>query len=156
MRAERLQQKSAFRQHDRQYHNYRRAAFAGIEQLANCPSMLLVILNPIADNEIRVYNSSLAHRARSRRAVSAAPSRISAKDISFPLLLASAPLSDLMPGCTRMVARSPSTEYPDFSPGLIRKAFRIFSGMVVCPLLARHVRHEIVEFIRKACAWRRR
>ena len=24
------------------------------------------------------------------------------------------------------------------------------------PLLARHIRHEIVEFIRKACEWRRR
>jgi len=32
-------------------------------------------------------------------------------------------------------SRSPATSYSNLSPGLIRKAFRIFSGMVVCPLL---------------------
>jgi hypothetical protein len=56
--------------------------------------------------------------------------RISAKDIPSPFLLASAPLSDRIPGCTRTVARYSSTSYCSVSPGLTRKALRTFSGIV--------------------------
>lgn len=44
-------------------------------------------------------------------------------------------MRDRVPGCTRMVAWSPSTAYSSLSPGLIRSALRIRPGMVVCPLL---------------------
>src|ERR1700719_1074180 len=65
----------------------------------------------------------------------AAASRIWAKDIPLPFLLARTPLSDRVPGCTRIVTWSPSTAYSRVSPGLMRKALRIFPGIVVCPLL---------------------
>src|SRR5260370_6820808 len=65
----------------------------------------------------------------------AAASRISPKLIFFPFLLASAPFSDRVPGCTRIVAWSPSTTYWSLSPGLICSALRIFPGIVVCPFL---------------------
>src|ERR1700738_5547804 len=90
----------------------------------------------MANDQICVDKPSLAHRMPSRlRAAVAAASRIRAKDIPLPFLLASTPLSDRVPGCTRIVAWSPSTTYSSMSPGLIRKALRIFPGMVVCPLL---------------------
>src|SRR5215470_4707966 len=69
------------------------------------------------------------------RAAFAVASRIWVKDIPLPFLLASKPLSDRVPRCTRTVTWSPSTTYSSLSPGLIRNALRIFPGMVVCPLL---------------------
>jgi len=69
------------------------------------------------------------------RAAVAAASRIWAKDIPLPFLLARTPLSDRVPGCTRIVTWSPSIAYSSVSPGLMRKALRIFPGIVVCPLL---------------------
>src|SRR6202011_1200882 len=90
----------------------------------------------MANDQICVDKPSLVHRAPSRlRAAVAAASRIWAKDIPLPFLLASTPLSDRVPRCTRMVAWSPSTKYSSLSPGLTRNAFLIFPGMVVCPLL---------------------
>jgi len=74
-------------------------------------------------------------RALTTRAASAAAFRISANDIFFPFSLARMPLSERIPGCTRIVARSPSTSYSNRSPGMIPKAFRILPGIVVCPLL---------------------
>src|SRR5215475_9787842 len=98
--------------------------------------MLFVVLHEVADNGVCIDKPSLAHRVPSRvGAASAAASRISANDMPFPLLLARAPLSERRPGCTRIVTRSPSTSYSNLSPGLIRRAFRIFSGIVVWPLL---------------------
>src|SRR5205807_10529560 len=90
----------------------------------------------MANDQIRVDQPSLAHRMPSRaRAAFAAASRIWAKDIPLPFLLASTPLTDRVPGCTRIVAWSPATTYSSVSPGLIRKALRICPGIVVCPLL---------------------
>src|SRR2546427_7649385 len=96
-----------------------------------------MILYQVSDDYIGVYQPSLcAHRILARpRAAFAAASRISPKLIFLPFLLASAPFSDRVPGCTRIVAWSPSTKYSSLSPGLIRNALRIFPGMVVCPLL---------------------
>src|SRR5271169_7223429 len=98
--------------------------------------MLFMVLHEIANDQIGVDKPSFAHRVPSRpRAALAAASQIWAKDIPFPFLLASTPLSDRVPNCTRRVAWSPSTAYSSLSPGLIRNAFLIFPGMVVCPLL---------------------
>src|SRR5579862_315893 len=136
MTVKRLKYKHALGQNDWQHHNYQVASIASIKQRASCSGMLVMVLHQIANNQIRIDKSSLAHRLLSWwRAASAAALRISAKDIPLPFLLASRPLSDRMPGCTRMVAWSPATAYSNLSPGLIRKAFRIFSGIVVCPLL---------------------
>src|SRR5258708_37314281 len=133
MLIERVQYKHALGQNSRQHDNHDIAAVTGIEQFSGGLGMLFVILYEIANNQIGVDQPSLAHRTSSRRA--AAASRICAKDIPLPFLLASAPFSDRVPGCTRMVAWSPSTRYSSLSPGLIRNALRIFPGMVVCPLL---------------------
>src|SRR5713226_5481142 len=99
--------------------------------------MLFMILYQVSDDYIGVYQPSFCgHRmlARSRVAFAAA-SRISPKLIFLPFLLASAPFSDRVPGCTRIVAWSPSTAYWSLSPGLICSALRIFPGIVVCPFL---------------------
>src|SRR6266487_4056411 len=99
--------------------------------------MLFMVLYQVSDDYIGVYQPSLcAHRILARsRAAFAAASRISPKLILFPFLLASAPFSDRVPGCTRIVAWSPSTAYWSLSPGLICSAWRIFPGIVVCPFL---------------------
>src|SRR5260370_11345552 len=99
--------------------------------------MLFMVLYQVSDDYIGVYQPSLcAHRILARpRAAFAAASRISPKLIFLPFLLASAPFSDRVPGCTRIVAWSPSTAYWSLSPGLICSALRIFPGMVVCPFL---------------------
>src|SRR5882724_8392519 len=99
--------------------------------------MLFMVLYQVSDDYIGVHQPSLcAHRILARsRAAFAAASRISPKLIFFPFLLASAPFSDRVPGCTRIVAWSPSTAYWSLSPGLICSAWRIFPGMVVCPFL---------------------
>src|SRR5260370_37037738 len=96
-----------------------------------------MVLYQVSDDYIGVYQPSLcAHRILARpRAAFAAASRISPKLIFFPFLLASAPFSDRVPGCTRIVAWSPSTAYWSLSPGLICSAWRIFPGIVVCPFL---------------------
>jgi hypothetical protein len=79
---------------------------------------------------------SFAHRSHSRpRAAFTAASRIWAKNIPLPFLLASTPLSDRVLRCTRTVMWSPSRTYSSLSPGLIHNALRIFLGIVVCPLL---------------------
>src|SRR5712692_8733173 len=99
--------------------------------------MLFMVLYQVSDDYIGVYQPSLcAHRILARsRAAFAAASRISPKLIFLPFLLASAPFSDRVPGCTRIVAWSPSTAYWSLSPGLICSALRIFPGIVVCPFL---------------------
>src|SRR5258708_31082391 len=98
--------------------------------------MLFMVLYQVSDNYIGVHQHSFcAHRMRVRRSRVAAASRISPKLILFPFLLASAPFSDRVPGCTRIVAWSPSTAYWSLSPGLICSALRIFPGIVVCPFL---------------------
>src|SRR5712692_1629446 len=99
--------------------------------------MLFMVLYQVSDDYIGVYQPSLcAHRILARsRAAFAAASRISPKLIFLPFLLASAPFSDRVPGCTRIVAWSPSTTYSSLSPGFISSALRIFPGMVVCPFL---------------------
>src|SRR3989475_12075918 len=96
-----------------------------------------MVLYQVSDDYIGVYQPSLcAHRILARsRAAFAAASRISPKLIFLPFLLASAPLSDRVPGCTRIVAWSPSTAYWSLSPGLICSALRISPGIVVCPFL---------------------
>src|SRR5258708_7590158 len=99
--------------------------------------MLFMVLHQVPNDYIGVYQPSFcAHRILARpRAAFAAASRISPKLIFLPFLLASAPLSDRVPGCTRIVAWSPSTAYWSLSPGLICSAWRIFPGIVVCPFL---------------------
>src|SRR5713226_767504 len=99
--------------------------------------MLFMVLYQVSDDYIGVYQPSLcAHRILARpRAAFAAASRISPKLIFLPFLLASAPFSDRVPGCTRIVAWSPSTTYWSLSPALIWSALRIFPGIVVCPFL---------------------
>src|SRR5947209_19575085 len=94
-----------------------------------------MVLHQVADDQIGVHEPSLgAHRLPARpSAAFAAASRISPKLIFLPFLLASAPFSDRVPGCTRIVAWSPSTAYWSLSPGLICSALRIFPGIVVCP-----------------------
>src|SRR5215813_130817 len=95
-----------------------------------------MILNQVADDQIGIDKPSFAHRMASRpRTAFAAASRIWVKDIPLPFLLVSIPLRDRVPRCTRTVTWSPSTMYSSLSPGLIRKASRIFLGIVVCPLL---------------------
>src|SRR5215471_4136652 len=96
-----------------------------------------MVLHQVADDQIGVHQPSFgAHRIPARpRAALVAASRISPKLIFLPFLLASAPLSDRVPGCTRILAWSPSTTYSSLSPGLICSALRIFPGMVVCPFL---------------------
>src|SRR5260370_1617499 len=99
--------------------------------------MLFTVLYQVSDDYIGVHQPALcAHRMLARsRAAFAAASRISPKLIFFRFLLASAPFSDRVPGCTRIVAWSPSTAYWSLSPGLIGSALRIFPGIVVCPFL---------------------
>src|SRR6266446_9546838 len=96
-----------------------------------------MVLYQVSDDYIGVHQPSLcAHRMLARsRAAFAAASRISPKLIFLPFLLASAPFSDRVPGCTRIVAWSPSTIYWSLSPGLIWSALRIVPGIVVCPFL---------------------
>src|SRR5213594_4606534 len=136
MLIERLQYKHALGQNSWQHDNHDIAAVTSIEQFSGGLGMLFVILYEIANNQIGVDQPSLGHRTSSRpRASSAAASRICAKDIPLPFLLASVPFSDRVPGCTRMVAWSPFTIYSSLSPGLICRALRISPGIVVCPLL---------------------
>src|SRR6266568_6849304 len=99
--------------------------------------MLFMVLYQVSDDYIGVHQPSLgAHRIPARpSAAFVAASLISPKLIFLPFLLASAPFSDRVPGCTRIVAWSPSTAYSSLSPGLICSALRIFPGMVVCPFL---------------------
>src|SRR5260370_34119677 len=99
--------------------------------------MLFMVLYQVSDDYIGVYQPSLcAHRILARpRAAFAAASRISPKLIFLPVLLASAPFSDRVPGCTRIVAWSPSAAYWSLSPDLICSALRISPGIVVCPFL---------------------
>src|SRR5213080_2086340 len=131
MLIERLQYKHALGQNSWQHDNHDIAAVTSIEQFSGGLGMLFVILYEIANNQIGVDQPSLGHRTSSRpRASSAAASRICAKDIPLPFLLASVPFSDRVPGCTRMVAWSPSTRYSSLSPGLIRNALRIYPGML--------------------------
>src|SRR5437016_3476655 len=96
-----------------------------------------MVLYKVPNDQIGIDKLSLAgHRMPSRsRAAFAAASRIWAKASPLPVLLASTPLSDRVPGCTRMVAWSPFTIYSSLSPGLICRALRISPGIVVCPLL---------------------
>src|SRR5438093_7747743 len=136
MLIERVQYKHALGQNSRQHNNHDIAAVTSVEQFSSGLGMLFVILYEIANNQIGVDQPSLAHRTSSRpRASSAAASRICAKDITLPFLLASVLFSHRVPWRTRMVAWRPSTRYSSLSPGLIRNALRIFPGMVVCPLL---------------------
>src|SRR5258706_14222252 len=136
MLIKRLQYKHALGQDSWQNDNHDIAAVTGIETFSGGLGMLFVILYEITNNQIGVDQPSLAHRTSSRpRAASAAASRICAKDIPLPFLLASAPFSDRVPGCTRIVAWSPSTRYWSLSPGLIWSALRIVPGIVVCPFL---------------------
>src|SRR5258708_661027 len=98
--------------------------------------MLFMVLYQVSDNYIGVHQPSFcAHRMLARRATFAAASRVSSKFILFPLLLANSPFSARVPGCTRIVAWSPSTAYWSLSPGLICSALRIFPGIVVCAFL---------------------
>src|SRR5215469_6727067 len=136
MLIERLQHKHALSENSWQHHNHYVAAIARIKQPSRGLGMRFMVLYQIANDQIGVDEPSFAHRMLSRpRAAFAAASRIWAKDIPLPFLLASTPLSARMPRCTRMVAWSPSTAYSSLSPALIRNALRIFPGMVVCPLL---------------------
>src|ERR1700684_218353 len=136
MLVERLKYKHTLSQNSWQHHDHHVAAVAGIEQPSSGLGMLFMVLHKIANDQTGVDKPSFAHRVPWRpRAAFAAVSRICAKDIPFPFLLASTPLSDRVPGCTRMVAWSPSTTYSSLSPGLLCSALRILPGMVVCPLL---------------------
>src|SRR5207245_11519830 len=96
-----------------------------------------MVLHQVADDQIGVHEPSLgAHRLPARpSAAFVAAARISPKLIFLPFLLASAPFSDRVPGCTRIVVWSPSTAYWSLSPGSICSAFRIFPGFVVCLFL---------------------
>jgi hypothetical protein len=99
------------------------------------PTADLIVLDEIARNQVCVDEDPLPHGTLlRRRAAFAAVSRIWAKDMRLPLLLASAPFSERMPGWTRMVAWSSSMAYSSVSPGLILRALRTLPGMVVCPL----------------------
>src|SRR5437763_16717071 len=90
--------------------------------------MLFVILYEVADDQIGIHQPSPgAHRVPARlRAALVAASRISPKLIFLPFLLASTPLSARVPGCTRIVAWSPSTMYSSLSPD--RKSTRLNSS----------------------------
>src|SRR6516164_10488669 len=117
MPVESFQHEHALCQNHRQHDNYHVAAIAGIEEPTRRLGMLVMVLYQIANDRVGIDKPSFAHREPSRaRARSAAAARISAKDIRFAFLLASAPLSDRMPGCTRMVARSPCTAYSSLAP----------------------------------------
>jgi hypothetical protein len=58
----RLKHKNTLCQNDRQYHDDHVAPIAGIEQLAGCSCMFVVVLYQIADNQISVDKSLFAHR----------------------------------------------------------------------------------------------
>src|SRR5512133_1402519 len=133
MPVKRLKHEYALPKDRGQQHNGHLAAIAGVEQFAGCFGMFLMILNQIADDEVGIDKLPLLAACLASPGRLRGGSRISAKAIPFPFLLASTPFSDRIPGWTRMVARSPSTSYSSLSPGLIRNARRIFSGMVVCP-----------------------
>src|SRR5262249_53181217 len=105
MLVERLQHKHALGKDSRQYHNQHAATVAGIEQHSRSSGVYFMVLHQIANDQIGVDDPSFAHREPSRaRAAFAAASRIWAKDIPLPFLLASTPLSDRVPRCTRIVA----------------------------------------------------
>src|SRR5215467_3685049 len=103
MLVERVQHKHRLRQNSWQYHNDHIATVAAIEQLSRSLGVPFVVLHQIADDQIGIDKPSLAHRVPSLpRAAFPAASRILAKDIPLPFLLASTPLSDRVPRCTRM------------------------------------------------------
>src|SRR6266581_7813847 len=137
MLIEGLQYEHALGQDGGQHYDDHFASIAGIKQLSGGLGVLFMVLYKIPNDQIGIDKLSLAaHRMPSRsRAAFAAASRIWAKASPLPFLLASTPLSDRVPGCTRMMAWFPSTRYSSLSPGLLRNALRIFPGMVVCPLL---------------------
>ena len=62
MPVEGFEYKHALCQNDRQHHNYQVTTIAGIEQLASSSGMFLVVLYQIADNQVSVDESLLAHR----------------------------------------------------------------------------------------------
>src|ERR1700733_1647011 len=136
MLVKRIQYKHALSQNSRQHHDHHLAAVAGSKKSSSGLGVSFMVLYQMANDQIGIDKPPLAHRMPSRlRAADAAASRIWVKDIPLPFLLASTPLSDRAPGCTRIVAWSPCTTYSSVSPGLIRKALRIFPGIVVCPFL---------------------
>src|SRR5579859_680849 len=137
MFVERLQHKHALRQDCRQHDNFDVSPIASLKELPRGLGVLFLVLYQVADNQIGINEPSLgAHRLSARpNAALAAAWRISAKVIFRPFLLDSTPFSDRVPGCTRIVTASPSTTYSSLSPGLIRNAWRISPGIVVCPFL---------------------
>src|SRR5260370_20662038 len=94
MLIERFKYKHALGQQRWQHGNHDIAAVTGVEEFSGGLGMLFVILYEIANNQIGVDQPALAHRTSFRpRAASAAASRICAKDIPLPSLLARAPLN---------------------------------------------------------------
>ncbi len=80
-------------------YNHHITAVTGIEKPSSGLGILFMILHEIANDQIGVNQPSLAHRRSSRpRAASPAASRICAKDIFLPLLLASHPSVTACPG----------------------------------------------------------
>ena len=65
MPVKRFEHKHTLCQNDRQYHDDHVAPIAGIEQLASCSCMFVVVLDQIADNHISVDKSLLVHRVPS-------------------------------------------------------------------------------------------
>src|SRR5580700_2419317 len=84
MPVKRFEHKHTLCQNNREHHDSHVTSIAGIEQLASCPGVFVMILYEIANNQIRVDKSLLPHRVSSRRAVSAAASWILAKTSPSP------------------------------------------------------------------------
>src|SRR5258707_1308285 len=137
MLIEGLQYEHTLGQDGGQHYDDHFASIAGIKQLSGGLSVLFMVLHKVPNDQIGINKLSLAaHRMPSRsRAAFAAASRIWAKASPLPFLLASTPLSDRVPGCTRMVALSPLTIYSSLSPGLSPRALRISPEIVVCHLV---------------------
>src|ERR1700691_1253273 len=105
MFVEGLQYKHTLGQNRWQCNDHHVATVAGAKQLSRHLGLPFIVLDQIANDQIGVDNPSFAHHPPSpSRAAFAVASRISAKDIPLPFLLASTPLRDRVPRCTRMVA----------------------------------------------------
>src|ERR1700741_3367882 len=98
MLVKRLQYKHAFGENGGQHHDHYSPSVARIKKPLRNAGLLFVILHQVANDQVRVDESSFAHRTPSwLRAALPAASRISEKDIPLPFLLASTPLSDRVP-----------------------------------------------------------